>query len=115
MQPDEVRLIKSHLKARASDSPILFPSRNNLPISRQRLDELMKEYGRLAGVDAGKLRFHALKHLIATHLLDARAELRFVQDWLGHANIQNTVVYTFLSSTSRQEKARQVFLKLPSF
>ncbi len=75
----------------------------------------MKEYGRLAGIDPAKLHFHALKHSIATHLLDAGAELRFVQDWLGHANIQNTVVYTFLSSTSRQEKARQVFLKLPSF
>ena len=43
------------------------------------------------------------------------AELRFVQDWLGHANIQNTVIYTFLASAQREQKARKVFLKLPRF
>ena len=35
------------------------------------------------------------------------------QDWLGHSNIQNTVVYTYLTSRSREEKARAIFLKLP--
>jgi site-specific recombinase XerD len=39
--------------------------------------------------------------------------LRFVQDWLGHSNIQNTVIYAVLVSTSREAKARQYFLKLP--
>jgi integrase len=38
-----------------------------------------------------------------------------LQDWLGHANIQNTVIYTALVSTSREAKARQHFLKLPKF
>ena len=46
-------------------------------------------------------------------VLNVGAELRFVQDWLGHSNIQNTVIYTALVSTSREEKARQYFLKLP--
>ena len=35
------------------------------------------------------------KHSIATHLLDAGADLAFVKDWLGHANIQNTTILTF--------------------
>ncbi len=77
------------------------------------LDVLMKSYGQEAAIPKDKRHFHTLKHSIATHLLDADADLRFVQDWLGHANIQNTVIYTTLVSTSREAKARQYFLKLP--
>lgn len=77
------------------------------------LDVLMKEYGEIAKLPQEKRHFHVLKHSIATHLLDAGAELRFLQDWLGHANIQNTVIYTALVSQSRETKAREYFLKLP--
>jgi site-specific recombinase XerD len=48
-------------------------------------------------------------------LLEAGADLRFVQDWLGHSNIQNTVVYTFLTARGREEAARKVFLNLPRY
>jgi len=113
LQADEARALKAWLKSRDTDSPILFPSRRGLPISRQMLDVLMKGYGEEATIPKDKRHFHVLKHSIATHLLDAGAELRFVQDWLGHSNIQNTVIYTALVSTSREAKARQYFLKLP--
>jgi type 1 fimbriae regulatory protein FimB len=113
LQADEARALKAWLKSRDTDSPILFPSRRSLPISRQMLDVLMKGYGEEAAIPTDKRHFHVLKHSIATHLLDAGAELRFVQDWLGHSNIQNTVIYAALVSTSREAKARQYFLKLP--
>ncbi len=113
LQTDEARALKAWLKSRDTDSPVLFPSRRNLPISRQMLDVLMKSYGDDAAIPKDKRHFHVLKHSIATHLLDAGADLRFVQDWLGHSNIQNTVIYTALVSTSREQKARQYFLKLP--
>ena len=113
MQSDEVRLLKAYLKTRADDSPILFLSRNNQPISRITLDWLMKKYGREAGLPKEKRHFHVLKHSIATHLLEAGADLRFLQDWLGHVNIQNTVIYTALVSTTREEMARGLFRKLP--
>jgi hypothetical protein len=45
----------------------------------------------------------------ATHLLDAGADLRFVQDWIGHASIRNTVIYAQLTSHRRDEEARKVF------
>jgi len=115
LQADEARALKAWLKSRDTDSPILFPSRRGLPISRQMLDVLMKSYGQEAAIPKDKRHFHVLKHSIATHLLDAGAELRFLQDWLGHSNIQNTVIYTALVSTSREAKARQYFLKLPRF
>lgn len=113
LQADEARALKAWLKSRDTDSPILSPSRRSLPISRQMLDVLMKGYSEEAAIPTDKRHFHVLKHSIATHLLDAGAELRFVQDWLGHSNIQNTVIYTALVSTSREAKARQYFLKLP--
>lgn len=115
LQADEARTLKAWLKSRDTDAPVLFPSRRGLPISRQMLDILMKDYGEAAAIPKDKRHFHVLKHSIATHLLDADAELRFVQDWLGHSNIQNTVIYAALVSTSREAKARQCFLKLPRF
>jgi site-specific recombinase XerD len=60
-------------------------------------------------VPVDKRHFHALKHSIATHLLDAGADLRFVQDWIGHASIKNTVVYAQLTSRRRDAEARRVF------
>jgi len=79
------------------------------------LDVLMKKYGDLARLPEDKRHFHVLKHSIATHLLAAGDDLRFVQDWLGHSNIQNTVIYTSIISTTRDQKARSRFIKLPKF
>jgi site-specific recombinase XerD len=113
LQPDEAKAIKAWLKSRETDSPILFTSVRNEPMSRRGLDFLMKQHGRLAKLPADKQHFHVLKHSIATHLLDAGADIRFVQDWLGHANIQNTLIYAYLTSRTRNEKARKFFLKMP--
>jgi site-specific recombinase XerD len=109
LQPDELKAVKAYVKERQSNAPALFLSRNHTPISRRRLDELMKHYGERAGIPESKRHFHALKHSIATHLLDAGADLRFVQDWVGHASIKNTVIYAQLTSRRRDEEARRVF------
>lgn len=115
MQADEVKAIKAYLRTRDDESPILFTSKRGDPISRRGLDWLMKKYGELAHLPPDKQHFHCLKHSIATHLLDAGADLRFVQDWLGHANIMNTVIYTALTAGHREAKARTLFMKFPKF
>lgn len=115
LQADEVKALKAYLKTREDSLPYLFPSRRASPISRGMLDVLIKGYGEKAKIPEEKRHFHVLKHSIATHLLEKGAELRFLQDWLGHANIQNTVIYTSLVSSAREEKARQYFLELPQF
>jgi site-specific recombinase XerD len=50
-----------------------------------------------------------LKHSIATHLLDTDADLAFVEDWLGHANIQNTTSYARLTTVTLDAQARKIF------
>jgi site-specific recombinase XerD len=45
----------------------------------------------------------------AFDLLDAGADLSFVKDWLGHANIQNTTIYAQVTTGTRDSKARQLF------
>jgi site-specific recombinase XerD len=109
LQPDEVKALKTYLKARHSPVPSLFLSRNHVPISRRMLDVLMKRYAERVGIPADKRHFHVLKHSIATHLLDGGAELRFVQDWIGHASIGNTVIYAQLTNRRRDGEARKVF------
>lgn len=116
LQPDEIKTLKAYLKARLNQaSPILFLSRNNTPVHRRTLDDLMKKYGQLANLPPDKQHFHVLKHSIATHLLEVSGDLRFVQDWLGHSNIQNTIIYSYLTSTTRDQKARTLFMKMTKF
>lgn len=69
----------------------------------------MGKYGERAGLPKVKRHFHVLKHSIATHLLDAGADIMFVKDWLGHKNIQNTLVYAQLTDGRRDEEARRLF------
>ena len=115
LQADEVRILKSYLRTRTDSLPYLFPSRKGAPISRAMLDVLIKDYGEKAKLPDDKRHFHVLKHSIATHLLDTGADIRFVQDWLGHANIQNTVIYAQISVGSREAKARKHFQIMQKF
>jgi integrase/recombinase XerD len=109
MQPDTYKLLKAYLRSRTDVSPYLFVSNRQVPISRYALWHLMQNYGEAAGLPPEKRTFHILKHSIATHLLDAGAGLAFVRDWLGHANIQNTLVYARVTTVKRDAEARRLF------
>jgi site-specific recombinase XerD len=109
MQQDEIEVLQAYLKERKDNSQALFPSLRNRPISRRMLDDLMKAYGIRAGIPPDKRHFHVLRHSIATHLLDAEASLRFIQDWLGHTQIDSTVVYTHFSNKTRDIQAKKLF------
>ena len=62
----------------------------------------------MAGLPAKLRHFHILKHSCATHLLDKGFNIEQVQDWLGHVNIQSTLVYAKITNKRRQEMAEQL-------
>ena len=108
MHPGLIKAIKAWLKERKDANLWLFPSQRGTPISRFTLDKLIKRYGKKAGIPEDKCHFHVLKHSIATHMLDAGSDIRSVQDWIGHQNIQNTVVYAQISNKARDELAQKL-------
>ncbi len=78
---------------RASDSLQLFVSRQGRPLTRGRIWALLQRYARQAGV-RGRVYPHLFRHSFATHLLENGAEIRYVQEMLGHATVATTQVYT---------------------
>lgn len=78
------------------DSKFIFLNKFGQPISRVYFFKKIKEYGRQAGIE-DNISPHTLRHSFATHLLENGAELRAVQEMLGHANIVTTQLYTHLS------------------
>ncbi len=75
-------------------SPWLFPSRGGRPITRHRFAQLLKELAVKAGLMPSKVSPHVVRHAFATHLLHNGADLRSVQQMLGHADISTTQIYT---------------------
>lgn len=76
----------------------LFVTRRGLRLRRERIWELFKKYALRVGVD-GDRSPHSLRHSFATHLLAGGADLRQVQEMLGHASIATTQIYTHVDPT----------------
>jgi integrase/recombinase XerD len=79
--------------ARADDVPWVFVSRGGRRLTREMLWVIVKKYVRRAGLNT-RVSPHTLRHSFATHLLSGGADLRTVQELLGHANIRTTQMYT---------------------
>jgi integrase len=107
LDPDAARHLKSYLRTRQDDSPILFPSNRNQPISRQQLHVLMRKYCKLAGIPEQKAHFHVLRHTCGTQFYSKTGDIHSTRDRLGHVNIQNTVGYAQVTNPVRDEAGRK--------
>jgi integrase/recombinase XerD len=90
---------REHFLPDSRPSRWLFPSRGRAGhLTRQRAGQLLKDLAVKAGLDPGRLSPHVLRHAFASHLLDHGADLRSVQQMLGHADITTTQIYTHVES-----------------
>lgn len=80
----------------------LFISVRGKPLTTQRIWQLLQEYAPLAGLE-GKIYPHLLRHSFATHLLGNGADLRVIQELLGHADIATTEIYTHVNAKQLRE------------
>jgi integrase/recombinase XerD len=86
--------------------PALFLSARSRPLSRQGFWKRIRRHARTAGLPA-HISPHKLRHSFATHLLDHGADLRAVQEMLGHADISTTQIYTHVCQARLSRLVRE--------
>ena len=94
--------IRSKQKINPKHSDILFLNSRGAQISRQMVFLIIKEIVRKAGIQKN-ISPHTFRHSFATHLLQNGADLRFIQEMLGHSSITTTEIYTHLNTEELHE------------
>jgi integrase/recombinase XerD len=102
----KVYLEKGRPEFPKKDKEALFIDKNGKRLTRQGLWLVIKKYVKQTGVK-GKTSPHTLRHSFATHLLEKGADLRSVQEMLGHADISTTQIYTSVS----RERLKRMYKK----
>jgi len=97
---EAVEALRAYLASRGDSHPALFLGRKG-PLRRASFWRILKKYAHQAGVS--RVSPHTLRHSFATHLLEGGADLRAIQEMLGHASISTTQVYTHVSSDLLRE------------
>jgi len=97
------------LAGKVNKSPALFISKNGKRLSRKGIWKNYAKYAALAGVSS---HLHTLRHSFATELLAGGADLRTVQELLGHADLSTTQIYTHVERSVLKENHRRFLPKL---
>lgn len=99
-----LRWVRPELAVKSSSGAVFLNYKGGRLTARW-VQKLIVEYAAAAGIDKA-VHPHLLRHTFATHLLDGGADLRVVQDLLGHANLATTQIYTHVT----QNQARKVYM-----
>lgn len=94
---------RPELLGRARTSRVFLNTRGG-PLSRQGIDLVIRKRALLAGVERSRISAHVFRHSCATHMLAHGADIRVVQELLGHASIATTQLYTAVSVTTLQRE-----------
>ncbi len=94
------------LSRAGADSPAVFLNKDGGRLTARSVGRLLTGYLRLAGLDP-RTSPHTLRHSFATHLLDAGADIRGVQELLGHKSLNTTQVYTHVTTQRLQDSYRK--------
>jgi integrase len=97
MAGDELRAMRK-LQREYPDCPFLFVGRGNAPMDSTAISGMVKRLGDRGELLGFPIHAHMLRHTCGFLMCDRGYDLRLVQSWLGHSNIQNTVGYTALSA-----------------
>lgn len=101
-----LRAIRNYLNKRKKKSEAVFLNKNGKRITDRGIRNIVSKYMRIVSLRHG-ISAHTLRHSFATHLLNRGADLRSVQELLGHANLSTTQIYTHLTT----EKLKSVYDK----
>jgi integrase/recombinase XerC len=94
------------LGPRAATRPALFLNKNGTRLSSRSVGRLLEKYLAQAGLDP-RTSPHTLRHSFATHLLDAGADIRSVQELLGHRSLGTTQIYTHVTTQRLRDSYHQ--------
>jgi integrase/recombinase XerD len=83
--------------------PELFLNAKGGPLTRSGVFLILRKLAERAGLEPERVHPHLLRHSFATHLLEGGADLRSVQEMLGHADLATTELYTHVSDSRRRE------------
>lgn len=99
--PDRQRILDS-CKTAMKDTDVLFLNRRGKPMTRVMVFNIVREAASRAGI-AKDISPHTLRHSFATHLIENGADLRAVQQMLGHESIMTTEIYTHVETSKWQK------------
>ena len=96
---------RPHLAGDADDEDPLFLNRYGRRLSRRSIEKVVSNYAARAGLKEG-IHPHTLRHSFASHMLQGDADLRVIQDLLGHSSVATTQIYTHIT----KQEARRAYL-----